>query len=61
MTGENRENPVPVPLFTPQISQGLSVKHWWNDNDRGKPRKPCPSATLHTTNITGIECEALVE
>jgi hypothetical protein len=31
------------------------MEHWWSDNDRRKPKdsaKPCPSATLSTTNIT---------
>jgi hypothetical protein len=31
------------------------MEHEWNEIDRGKPttrRKPCPSATLSTTNLT---------
>jgi hypothetical protein len=33
------------------------MEHQWNEIDRGKPttgRKTCPSATLSTTNLTGI-------
>ena len=44
------------------------MEHQWNEIDRGKPttrRKPCPSATLSTTNLTwtdpgsnpGLRCE----
>ena len=37
----------------------MSMEHWWNDNDRGKPiswRNNCPSATLPTTDptLTGL-------
>jgi hypothetical protein len=31
------------------------VQHWWNDNDRGRPKyleKTCPGATWPTTNLT---------
>jgi hypothetical protein len=32
----------------------MSMQHWCNDTDRGKPKyweKSCPSATLSTTNL----------
>ena len=40
----------------------MSIKHWWNDTDRGKPKRletnrsawkqTCPSATSSLTNLT---------
>jgi preprotein translocase subunit SecG len=33
----------------------LVMEHRWNEIDRGRPKysgKPCPSATLFTTNTT---------
>jgi hypothetical protein len=35
----------------------MTIKHWWNDNDKGnlkyrETNMTCPSATLHTTNFT---------
>jgi hypothetical protein len=45
------------------IAMNLSMRHWWDDTERGKAkyyRKTCPSANLSTTNLTwnGLGIEA---
>ena len=44
-----RRPPLVLPIAVTNIK--MATQHWWNDNDRGKPR---PSATLSTKNPTCI-------
>jgi hypothetical protein len=40
--------------YTTEVHESINMEHWRKDTDKGNRsvrRKPCPSATLSTTNL----------